>query len=338
MSKLLRVRDLAVTFPVHGGILRRRIGTIRAVRQASFSIRQGETLALVGESGSGKSTIARAIVRIVAASGGSVLFDGVSLLDAAGDALKGIRRNLQMVFQDPFSSLNRRMRVGDIVAEPLRVHGIGDAAERRDRVAELLADVGLGADAAARYPVAFSGGQRQRIAIARAIALRPKLVICDEAISALDVSIQAQILNLLLDLKRRHGLSYLFITHDLGVARRFADRVAVMHAGTIVETAPPAALFAAPQHPYTRALVSAVPRLPDGGPAPPRIRLSGLPPSPTSDPAGCLFAQRCRDAQERCRQVAPSLRPSGPARKVACHLVGDETSMIRQPADPTEES
>ncbi len=323
MTPLLTVDNLAVAIPLRSTILRRRLATIHALRDASFAITPGETLALVGESGSGKSTVAKALTRLVGTTSGRVSFLGQSLLEAKGDALLRLRRDVQMVFQDPFSSLNRRMRVGDIVAEPLRVHGIGSKADRAARVRELLADVGLGADAAQRYPVAFSGGQRQRIAIARALAMRPKLVICDEAISALDVSIQAQILNLLQDLKRRYGLSYLFITHDLGVVRRFADRVAVMHAGHIVEISDPATMFADPQHPYTRALLSAVPRLDGSGARTTRIRLTAPPPSPMSEPPGCLFAARCAHASQVCRVTAPAMRVLADGRSVSCHHAVD---------------
>lgn len=323
MSGLLEVEDLAVAIPVRSPVLRRRIASIHALRGISFTVAAGETLALVGESGSGKSTAARAITRLVQATHGRVSFDGQPVFEARGDALHAIRRNLQIVFQDPYSSLNRRMLVGDIIGEPLRAHAVGDAVGRRQRVGELLSQVGLEASAAAQYPVAFSGGQRQRIAIARALALSPKLVVCDEAVSALDVSIQAQILNLLQDLKRLYGLAYLFITHDLGVVRRFADRVAVMHAGRIVEIAKPAVLFAGAFHPYTRALLSAVPRIAIGEPSPTRIRLAAPPPSPMSTPAGCLFATRCTHAVARCHAEAPALRTQPDGRQVACHLVED---------------
>jgi oligopeptide transport system ATP-binding protein len=321
MTSLLDVEDLAVTIPVRSPVLRRRIASIHALRGVSFSVSAGETLALVGESGSGKSTAARAIVRLVQATHGSISFNGQSVLEARGSVLHAIRRNLQIVFQDPYSSLNRRMSVGDIIGEPLRAHTVGDAASRRRRVGELLAQVGLDASASAQYPVAFSGGQRQRIAIARALALSPRLVVCDEAVSALDVSIQAQILNLLQDLKRIYGLAYLFITHDLGVVRRFADRVAVMHAGRIVEIATPKALFAGALHPYTYALLSAVPRISIGEPSPTRIRLVSPAPSPMSTPAGCLFVTRCAHAVARCSAEAPAMRTQPDGRQVACHLV-----------------
>jgi oligopeptide transport system ATP-binding protein len=321
MTSLLDVEDLAVTIPVRSPVLRRRIASIHALRGVSFSVSAGETLALVGESGSGKSTAARAIVRLVQATHGSISFNGQSVLEARGSVLHAIRRNLQIVFQDPYSSLNRRMSVGDIIGEPLRAHTVGDAASRRRRVGELLAQVGLDASALVQYPVAFSGGQRQRIAIARALALSPRLVVCDEAVSALDVSIQAQILNLLQDLKRIYGLAYLFITHDLGVVRRFADRVAVMHAGRIVEIATPEALFAGALHPYTYALLSAVPRISIGEPSPTRIRLVSPAPSPMSTPAGCLFVKRCAHAVARCVAEAPAMRTQPDGRQVACHLV-----------------
>ncbi|HMN85944.1 MAG TPA: ATP-binding cassette domain-containing protein [Bauldia sp.] len=334
---LLAVENLAVAFPVRSAILRRRVGGIHAVRGIDLAVAEGETLAVVGESGSGKSTAARAIARLVPATG-SLRLAGADLLALEGRRLRAARRAMQVVFQDPYSSLDRRWPVGAIVAEPLAVHGVGTADERRAAVADLLARVGLDPAMAARHPAALSGGQRQRVAIARALALKPRLVICDEAISALDVSVQAQILNLLAGLRRDLRLAYLFITHDLGVVRRFADRVAVMHAGLVVETAPTAALFAAPLHPYTAALLSAVPRI-GAGPAPERIRLPGRPPAPTETPAGCLFAARCAHAIDVCRTTAPPTVAMPGGRSVACHRVEAGRALWRvtgdaMPADP----
>jgi oligopeptide/dipeptide ABC transporter ATP-binding protein len=282
-------------------------------------VARGETLALVGESGSGKSTTARAICRLTSASAGNVRLDGTDMLGARGAELFKLRRRIGMVFQDPYSSLNRRMTIGDIIAEPLVAHAVGDRKSRRSRVEELLSHVGLEPDAARRYPVAFSGGQRQRIAIARALALTPHLLICDEAVSALDVSVQAQILNLINDIKREMSLAVLFITHDLGVVRRFADRVAVMHAGRIVETAPPRQLFAQPLHPYTRSLLSAAPRLAAAGKHAARVRMVGEPVSPLESPRGCIFATRCyRFVEEVCSASDPPLVARGNNHEVAC--------------------
>lgn len=322
MTQLLRVIDLAVEFPVKSPILRRRMGQIQAVRGVSFELRAGETLALVGESGSGKSTVARAIARLASTALGRIEFEGVDLLKLSGARLRRARRNIQTIFQNPYSSLNRAWRVDEIVAEPLRAYGIGTAPERREAVAVLLDRVGLAPEIGRRRPAGLSGGQRQRVGIARAIALRPQLVICDEATSALDVSVQAQILNLLVELREEFGLSYLFITHDLGVVRRLAERVAVMHAGLIVETAPTRALFAQALHPYTDALLAAAPNLENvERVTASRTRVSGSPPSPLSTPPGCLFAARCPFALARCHERAPLLAPQPDARLVACHRV-----------------
>jgi oligopeptide/dipeptide ABC transporter ATP-binding protein len=328
---LLAVDDLAVTFPVLSPILRRRVGSVHAVRGIGFTLSAGETLALVGESGSGKSTAARAIARLTPSSGGRVTFGGADLLGMSGRSLRAARRGLQMVFQDPYSSLDRRWRIGAIVAEPLRAHGIGSAAEQRAEVDALLTRVGLDPALARRFPNELSGGQRQRVGIARALAPKPRLLICDEAISALDVSVQAQILNLLVDLRRDLGLAYLFITHDLGVVRRFADRVAVMHAGEIVELAPTRALFARPLHPYSEVLLSAVPRL-DGRQGAPRLRLRGAPPSPLATPPGCLFAGRCAHARAICHTTPPPLAAHPGGRLAACHLVENGQPLWSAPA------
>lgn len=333
---LLDVKNLSVTFPVRSPILRRRIGNVHAVRGIDFAIAGGETLAIVGESGSGKSTVARAIGRLIPAQG-SVTLSGTPLLDLSPRELRSARRHLQYVFQDPYSSLNRRWTIGASIAEPLETFKIGERHTRRERVASLLSLVGLDPTFATRHPRALSGGQRQRVGIARALALNPKLVICDEAISALDVSVQAQILNLLTDLRRELGLSYLFITHDLGVVRRFAHRVAVMHAGAIVEIAPTGDLFEEPLHPYSAALLSAVPKVTQSSLAQSRIRLSGGPPSPLTSPAGCLFAKRCPVAEPRCHTEAPPLAAAMERRQVACHRVVNGIALWRS-ATPLQTS
>ncbi|MEZ5666692.1 MAG: ATP-binding cassette domain-containing protein [Alphaproteobacteria bacterium] len=316
MSALLQVEGLARSFRTKDG------GTIHAVNGVDLTLAAGETLGIVGESGCGKSTLARLILRLVAPGAGRVLFDGDDLARLSPAGLRARRRDMQIVFQDPFASLDPRLTVGSIVAEPLAIHRIGTVAERRRTVHGLLERVGLPADAAARYPHEFSGGQRQRIGIARAIALRPKLVIADEPVSALDVSIRAQILNLLQELKAELGLSYIFISHDLSVVEHVSDRVAVMYLGRIVEQATAEALYARPRHPYTRALIAAIPR-PEPGTRPDRAALGGEPPSPERPPPGCGFHPRCPWAQARCAAEAPALRPlpAGPGGHLAaCHF------------------
>lgn len=318
---LVRVEGLKVHFPVYRGLLRRQAGAVKAVDGVTFDIRRGETLALVGESGCGKTTAGRALLRLYRPTGGRIVFDGLDISTMEGRRLRRLRPRMQMVFQDPHASLNARMTVGAIVAEPLMEHARYRGAARLARVRELLAAVGLNPDFINRYPDEFSGGQRQRIGIARALALEPDLVVCDEPIAALDVSIQAQVVNLLQDLQKRLGLTYLFISHDLSMVRHIADRVAVMYLGKIVELADVADLFATPRHPYTRALLSAVP-VPD-----PkieahrrRILLKGDIPDPANPPDGCRFCTRCPEAVERCFTEEPALRPLGAARRVACHL------------------
>jgi peptide/nickel transport system ATP-binding protein/oligopeptide transport system ATP-binding protein len=317
---LLSVSDLKVHFPIRQGFLGRASGMVKAVDGVSLDIMPGETLALVGESGSGKSTLGAAIVGMQKQTGGHIHFDGGELSDDQASAVRRARE-IQIVFQDPGSALNPRMNIGDSIAEPLAIHGIGSSNERRRRVEELLELVGLNPQHAGRKPNAFSGGQRQRIVIARAIAMRPKLLVLDEPVSALDVSIRSQILNLLLELQQRFGLSYLFISHDLSVVRHFADRVAVMYLGRIAEAGPRASVFANPTHPYTEALLSAVP-LPD--PAAQRQRrriiLQGDLPSPANPPAGCRFSTRCPIVEPICRETSPSLQPTAAAHQAACHL------------------
>jgi oligopeptide/dipeptide ABC transporter ATP-binding protein len=314
-ADLLEVEGLVTSFPLKGG------GRIQAVREVSLSLRPGETLAVVGESGCGKSTLARSILRLVEPSAGRVRFAGEDVLSLPRGALRRKRRDMQLVFQDPMASLDPRFSIGRSLAEPFAIHGVGSRAERPARVAELLRTVGLDPEAVARYPHEFSGGQRQRIGIARAIALEPRLLVLDEPVSALDVSIQSQILNLLLDLKERLGLSYLFISHDLGVVRAVSDRMAVMYLGRIVETAPVEALFAAPAHPYTQALLDAVP-LPDPTRRRRRVPVKGEPPSPEHPPPGCPFHPRCPKAMEVCRTTMPAAVRLAPSHEVRCHLHG----------------
>ncbi len=318
-SDLLAVEGLVKHYPIRGGMLSRRSGAVRAVDGVSFALAPGETLGLVGESGCGKTTVARLVLRLEPPTAGSIHFDGVDLLALSSRALRAKRRELQIVFQDPMSSLNPRMTVGEILAEPLRVHGLASGAALDERVASLLEQVGIPPSWRQRYPHEFSGGQRQRIGVARAIALGPKLVVCDEAVSALDVSVQAQVLNLLLALREQLGLAYLFISHDLSVVRHVSDRVAVMYLGQIVEQAPTEALFGAPAHPYTRALLSAIP-VPDPNRRRERIVLSGDVPSPAAPPPGCRFHTRCPSVMPRCSQEEPPAYRVGGGHEVRCFL------------------
>lgn len=321
---LLEVKNLRKYFPIKKGFLKKVVGHIRAVDDVSFFIRQGETLGLVGESGCGKTTTARCLLRAIDPTGGQILFrtqteEVVDVAALSNRQLRPLRREMQMVFQDPYASLNPRMTLLDIVGEPLLVNGVKGRRERTDRVAELLRLVGLRPEYMRRFPHAFSGGQRQRIVIARALALHPRLVVADEPVSALDVSVQAQVLNLLLELQERLQLTYLLVAHDLSVVKHITDRVAVMYVGKIVETAPTGSLFATPQHPYTAALLSAIP-IPD-----PRIRsldvpLEGEVPSPAAPPSGCYFHPRCPYAQPLCAQEAPPLREVSPNHYAACHF------------------
>ena len=320
VEPLLRVTGLEVHFPIRSALLRRRTGTVRAVDGVTLEVARGETLAIVGESGCGKTTTGKSILRLIEPTGGSIRFGGEEITHHSTRQLAPFRRRMQIVFQDPYASLNPRMSVGGILAAPFEIHRIGDAKDRGDRVAALLRTVGLPPEAARRYPHEFSGGQRQRIGIARALALQPELVIGDEPVSALDVSIQAQIINLMKRLQAELGLAYIMISHNLAVVSHVADRVAVMYLGRVVETAPREALFFAAQHPYTQALLSAVPE-----PVPGRRRARQVPqgdvPSPARPPSGCHFHPRCPMAIPRCAQEVPASRIIAPGHAVACHLV-----------------
>lgn len=317
---ILTVRGLRKYFPVRGGVMARPIGWVRAVDDVSFHVQQGETLALVGESGCGKTTVARSVLRLIEPTGGEIHFEGRDVLSLRRAELRALRRRMQIVFQDPYSSLNPRLSVGDIVGEAIAVHGL-TGATADERVGNVLERVGLSRADHARYPHEFSGGQRQRIGIARALALEPTFIVCDEAVSALDVSIQAQILNLLRDLQAEYRLSYLFITHDLNVVQYIAHRVAVMYLGKIVEIAPVEKLFSAPKHPYTQALLAANP-VPDPEVIYGSNVLAGDVPSPLQPPAGCHFHPRCPHVRNECRERFPETSQVGAAHEVRCHLYG----------------
>ena len=321
---VLQVDGLVKHFPVRGPMFSRQIRRVQAVDGVTFDLAAGETLGLVGESGCGKSTTGKVILRLIDPTAGSIKLDGVDITRLDRAAMHPLRRRLQVIFQDPYASLNPRMTAGNIVEEPLRNYAIGTSAERIERVAQLFARVGLRRDQMRQYPNEFSGGQRQRLGIARALAVEPKVIVCDEPVSALDVSVQAQVINLLMDLQAEFGLSYLFIAHDLAVVEHISHRVAVMYLGRIVEIAPRHALFTRPLHPYTEALMSAVP-VPDpealaDGSRRQRIILKGDVPSPIDPPSGCRFHTRCPIAVERCKMESPVLREVAKGQQVACHL------------------
>jgi oligopeptide transport system ATP-binding protein len=329
MTPLLRATALRKHFPIRKGLLLRETGRVRAVDGVSLEVRQGETLGLVGESGCGKSTLGRTLVRLYEPTDGSLEYKGEDLLAMRGERLRSMRRHIQMIFQDPFASLDPRMTVGQILAEPFKVHGACPPGERQDRARMLLDKVGLKSSYLNRYPHEFSGGQRQRISIARAMALNPELVVADEPVSALDVSIQAQILNLLKDLQQEFRLTYVFISHDLSVVDHFCDRVAVMYLGRVIETAPKDELFASPKHPYTQALIDAIPRV-GAGKRKMKAALSGEVPSPIAPPAGCHFHPRCPRRHDGCERDFPRLVDVGGGHRVACNLY-EESAAVAQP-------
>jgi len=318
MKDLLAVRGLRKYFPVQSGLLRRRVHWLRAVDGVTLTVKEGETLGVVGESGCGKSTLGRLMLRLLDPSAGSITFDGHDLLALNAASLRRARRHMQMIFQDPYGSLDPRMRVVDLVGEGIDIHGLASGPARRDRIVALLEKVGLSAEVADRYPHEFSGGQRQRIGIARALAVQPRFIVADEPVSALDVSVQAQIINLLRDLQEEIGLTYVFIAHDLRVVEHISRRVAIMYLGKVVELAEREELYRNPRHPYTRALLSAVPRL-EVGARGSRVLVAGEIPSPVAPPSGCAFHPRCAYAEARCRAETPTLEGTA-NHQVACHV------------------
>lgn len=319
IDNLLEVKNLKTYYPIKGGILRRTVAVVKAVDDISFEIKRGETLGLVGESGCGKSTAGRTILRLLDSTDGQIIFDGKDITNVRGVSLRKIRKDFQMVFQDPYASLNPMMMVGDLISEPIRNFTNKSIKDLKPEVMELLTKVGLPEDAYYKYPHEFSGGQRQRIGIARALALKPKLIIADEPVSALDVSVQSQVLNLLKELQHEFELTFLFIAHDLSVVKHMSDRIGVMYLGGLVEVADKNSLYSEPLHPYTQALISAIPE-PDPRKKKERIILEGDVPSPIDPPSGCTFHPRCAYAKPECQQVKPTLKEVKPGHRVACHL------------------
>ena len=320
-ENLLEVKNLKKYFPVKAGIFKKTVAHVKAVDDISFAVKEGETLGLVGESGCGKSTTGRTILRLLEATAGEVIFEGKSVMDLDKKSMRAIRRDMQIIFQDPYASLNPRMTVADIVGEPLDIHNLAkNKKERNEKVREILENVGLGAEYMHRYPHEFSGGQRQRICVARALAVDPKLIIADEPVSALDVSVQAQVVNLLQDLQKEYGLTYLFIAHDLSVVKHISDRVAVMYLGKIVELTDKHELYSNPKHPYTQSLLSAIPEA-DPKKKKDRIVLEGDVPSPVDPPSGCRFHPRCPKAFEPCSVKEPEFKEYGDGHFAACHLL-----------------
>jgi peptide/nickel transport system ATP-binding protein/oligopeptide transport system ATP-binding protein len=322
---LLEVKNLVKYFPIKGGLLQRTVAQVKAVDDVSFTVKEGETLGLVGESGCGKTTIGRTILRLTPATKGSVLFQSKDVFKAGAGEMKALRKDMQIIFQDPYSSLDPRMPVGESIGEGLMVHGMRDMKQRSAAVIEMLKKVGLEDYHARRYPHEFSGGQRQRIGIARALALRPKFIVCDEPVSALDVSIQSQVLNILKDLQSEFGLTYLFIAHNLSVVEHISDRVGVMYLGKMVELTDRESLFRDPLHPYTKALLSAIP-IPDPTIKRERMILQGEIPSPVNPPKGCRFHPRCPFAVDKCKTVEPQFKELKPGHFVACHVAEDDVA------------
>lgn len=320
---LLRVENLVKHYPIRGGLLQRTVAQVKAVDDVSFTVKRGETLGLVGESGCGKTTVGRTILRLIPSTSGKVIFDNKEVFGLNGNEMKALRKDMQIIFQDPYSSLDPRMPIGESVGEGLLVHGMRDTRQRNDAVMEMLKRVGLEDYHAKRYPHEFSGGQRQRIGIARALALRPKFIVCDEPVSALDVSIQAQVLNLLKDLQKDFGLTYLFIAHNLAVVEHISDRVGVMYVGKMVELAPRDRIFADPLHPYTKALLSAIP-MPDPTLKRDRMILQGDVPSPVNPPSGCRFHTRCPFAVEKCKHEEPAFKELKPDHFAACWVAEEQ--------------
>ena len=319
-ENILKVRNLKKHFPITGGIFNRQINSVKAVDGVNFNVSKGETLGLVGESGCGKSTTGKLLLRLLEATEGEVYFEGQNIYDLPKEEMRSLRQQMQMIFQDPYASLNPRMTIGDIIGEPLEIHGLASGEEKENRVKELLNKVGLQPNYINRYPHEFSGGQRQRVGIARALAVDPKVIICDEPVSALDVSIQAQVLNLLEDLQDEMDLTYIFIAHDLSVVRHISDRVAVMYLGNMMELAEKEELYTNTQHPYTKALLSAIP-VPDPEINRERIILEGSVPDPIDPPSGCVFHTRCPYAEDICSQEVPEFEEKEEDHLVACHLV-----------------